>query len=156
MRGPQISVGYHNRPIDHAAAFKEDGFYTGDVGRLDADGFLYLVDRKRDIIISGGENIYTREVEEIICRHDGVREVSVIGLPDRKFGEALFAIIVPAPDWRPSSEELIGHCREHIGRYKIPRSMVFVEELPKSAMGKVLKHDLRKTYACQPKQETAL
>ena len=80
----------------------------------------------------------------------------MIGLPDRKFGEALFAIIVPEPDWRPSSEELISHCREHIGSYKIPRSMVFVEELPKSAMGKVLKHDLRKIYACQPKQEIAL
>jgi long-chain acyl-CoA synthetase len=147
VRGPQVANGYHNRPQEHADAFRDDGFHTGDVGRLDAAGFLYLLDRKRDIAITGGENVYTREVEEVLGRHPGVREVAVIGVPDEHYGEALFAVIVAAPSWHPSIDELVAHCRGLIGGYKIPRRMAFVEALPKSAMGKVLKQDLRQTYA---------
>ncbi len=153
VRGPQVSHGYHNRPIEHEAAFRDGMFHTGDVGRLDAEGFLYLLDRKRDMVITGGENVYTREVEEILGRHAGVKEVSVIGVPDADYGEALFAAIVPASDWQLSIDELIEHCRPLMGGYKIPRRMAFVDELPKSAMGKVLKQDLRDVYANQPKEQ---
>jgi long-chain acyl-CoA synthetase len=152
VRGPQISQGYHNRPVENEAAFRDDGFHTGDVGKLDDEGFLYILDRKRDMIITGGENVYTREVEEVLGRHTGVKEVSVIGVPHRDYGEALFAVIVPSDGWTPSADELIEHCRPLLGGYKIPRQMAFVDELPKSTMGKVLKGDLRDLYATETEE----
>jgi len=159
VRGPQVTLGYRNRPDEQAAAFRDDGLRTGDIGRFDQDGFLYLLDRKRDMVISGGENIYTREVEDVLGAHPAVQEVSVIGLPHAEFGEALFAVIVPAAGSTPSPDDLIKHCRAHIGGYKIPRRMAFVGELPKSAIGKILKQKLRETHADAfrqpPLQETA-
>ncbi len=149
VRGPQVTKGYHKRPREQAAAFRDNGFHTGDMGRLDAEGYLYLLDRKRDVVISGGENVYTREIEEVLAQHPGVREVSVVGVPDDEYGEALFAVIVAAPTWQPSSDELIEHCRPLIGGYKIPRKLAFVDALPKNALGKVLKQDLRKTYGAK-------
>ena len=149
VRGPQVTKGYHNRPQEQAAAYREHGFHTGDMGRLDENGYLYLLDRKRDIVITGGENVYTREVEEVLGQHPGVREVSVVGVPDAEYGEALFAVIVANPSWQPSSDELIEHCRPLIGGYKIPRKLAFVDALPKNALGKVLKQDLRETYGAK-------
>jgi long-chain acyl-CoA synthetase len=149
VRGPQVALGYRNRPKEQSATFREDGFRTGDVGRFDQDGFLYLLDRKRDLVISGGENIYTREVEDVIGGHPGVREVAVFGVPDNEFGEALFAAIVAFDDEPPTKDKLISYCRGFLGGYKIPRQMAFVEELPKSAVGKVLKQILRKRFGRQ-------
>ena len=99
------------------------------------------------MVVTGGENVYTPEVEAAIYQHSGVREVAVIGVPDERYGEALFAVIVAFPGNRLSADEIIAHCRERIGGFKIPRRMAFVEELPKSAMGKILKQELRRSFA---------
>ena len=143
IRGPQLAAGYHNRPRETAEVFRDGWFHTGDVGRVDAEGYLFVLDRKKDMVVTGGENVYTSEVEAAIYAHPGVHEVAVIGLPDERFGEALCAVIVPAPGCSLTPEEIIEHCRAHIGGYKIPRRIEFVAALPKSAMGKVLKQNLR-------------
>ncbi|MBS0335696.1 MAG: AMP-binding protein [Proteobacteria bacterium] len=145
VRGPQVTAGYHNRPRETQDAFKDGWFRTGDVGRLDAEGYLFVLDRKKDMIITGGENVYTSEVEAAIYQHPGVHEVAVIGIPDERYGEALCAVIVPAPGCTLTQEEIVAHCRGRIGGYKIPRRVRFVAALPKSAMGKILKQELRRT-----------
>jgi len=143
VRGPQVANGYHNRPRETAEVFHDGWLRTGDVGRLDAEGYLYVLDRKKDMVITGGENVYTSEVEAVLYQHPGVHEVAVIGVPDERFGEALCAVIVPAPGHTFNAEDIIQHCRGRIGGYKIPRQVRFVEALPKSAMGKTLKQTLR-------------
>jgi long-chain acyl-CoA synthetase len=145
-RALNVMKGYLNREEETRQALREGWFHTGDVGKIDQDGFLYLLDRKKDMVISGGENIYTSEVEAVLYKHAGVNEAAVIGVPDEKYGESLLAVIVPAPGIKLTSEEIIAHCRGLIGGYKIPRQIRFVEALPKSALGKVLKADLRETY----------
>ena len=151
VRGPQIAKGYHNRPLENAEVFRDGWFHTGDVGRFDDEGYLFILDRKKDMIVTGGENVYSSEVEAAIFTHPGVHDAAVIGVPDERFGEALFAVIVPAAGYSLSAEEIISHCRKHIGGYKIPRKIVFVDSLPRSAMGKVLKQDLRRTYSAPQK-----
>ena len=146
VRGPQVSRGYLNRPEETEKSFRNGWFYTGDVGRMDADGLMYLMDRKKDMIVSGGENIYTSEVEAALYQHAGIQECAVVGVPDEKYGEALFAVIVPAEGNTLTETDVIDHCRERIGGYKIPRQMDFVTEMPKSAMGKILKNELRSIY----------
>lgn len=146
LRGPQVARGYLNRPVETREAFRDGWFYSGDIGRLDADGFLYILDRKKDMIVTGGENVYASEVEAALHEHPDIQEVAVIGIPDERFGEALFAVIVPVGGTTPSVEEIIAHCRGRIGGYKIPRHMAFVDQLPKSALGKILKVDLRHAY----------
>ena len=146
-RGPNVARGYFNRPEETAAAFRDGWLHTGDIGYLDADGRLFLVDRKKDMVITGGENVYTTEVEAVLYRHPDVHEATVIGVPDEKYGEALFAVIVPAPGKSLTVDAVVEHCRGRIGAYKIPRQMDFVTELPKSAMGKILKTELRRLYA---------
>ncbi len=147
VRGPNVTPGYLNRPDENKKAFKRGWFHTGDVGRVDKNGILFLMDRKKDMIVSGGENIYTSEVESAIYKHPDIFECAVIGVPDEKFGESLFAVIVPVPGKTLNEEIVINHCREYIAGYKIPRQMDFVEELPKSAMAKILKNKLREIYA---------
>ena len=146
VRGPQVSKGYLNRPKETEKAFRDGWFHTGDVGRMDETGLMYLMDRKKDMIVSGGENIYTSEVEAALYQHHDIQECAVVGVPDEKFGEALFAVIVPAEGKSLSETDVINHCRERIGSYKIPRQMDFVPEMPKSAMGKILKNELRRIY----------
>jgi len=146
VRGPNVTIGYLNRPDENDAAFQRGWFHTGDIGKMDKNGFMFLLDRKKDMIVSGGENVYSSEVEAALYRHENVHECAVVGVPDKKFGEALFAAIVPRPGTKLTDSEIIEHCRGLIGGYKIPRRMVFVEELPKSAMGKILKTEIRKTY----------
>ena len=146
VRGPQVSAGYFRRDEDNARAFRGGWFHTGDVGRFDGDGNLYLVDRIKDVVITGGENVYSTEVEIVLYRHPDVSEAAVIGVPDDRLGEALFAVIVPKAGATLTSERIIAHCREYIGGYKIPRQMVFVDALPRTALGKVQKAVLRKTY----------
>jgi long-chain acyl-CoA synthetase len=147
VRGPNVTKGYLNRPDEVARAFRDGWFHTGDVARMDADGYIYLLDRKKDMIITGGENVYSSEVEAILYQHPQVHECAVIGVPDDTFGEALFAAIVTAPGQTLTEDEVIAHCRGRIGGYKIPRRMAFLSALPKSAMGKILKTELRKSYA---------
>lgn len=147
VRGPNIAKGYLNRPEETAQAFRDGWFHTGDVGRIDDDGFIFLMDRKKDMVVTGGENVYTSEVEAVLYQHPGVHEAAVVGIPDPKFGEALFAVIVPAPGMALDQNSIMQHCEGKIGRYKIPRKMEFVEEMPKSAMGKILKAELRRIYS---------
>ncbi len=146
-RGANITRGYLNREEENRRTIRNGWFHTGDLGRKDEDGFVYLVDRKKDMVVSGGENIYTSEVEAVLYQHDGIHEAAVIGVPDETFGEALLAVIVPAPGVSLTPEEVIAHCRGRIGGYKIPRRIRFQEALPKSALGKVLKTELRKSFA---------
>jgi long-chain acyl-CoA synthetase len=147
VRAPNVSKGYLNLPEVTAGAIRDGWFHTGDVGRMDEEGYMYLLDRKKDMIITGGENVYTVEVEQALYQHPDVAECAVIGVPDEKYGEALFAAIVPAPGKVLDKEKLVEHCRARIGGYKIPRQMVFLPQLPKSAMGKILKTEIRSTYS---------
>ena len=146
VRGPNVTPGYLNRPKENAAAFRGGWFHTGDIGRMDENGFMFLLDRKKDMIVTGGENVYSSEVEAALYQHENIHECAVVGVPEEKYGEALFAVIVPRPGTSLTEDEVIAHCRALIGGYKIPRRMVFLEELPKSAMGKILKTEIRKIY----------
>ena len=150
VRGPNVSGGYLDRPEETAAVYRDGWFHTGDVGRLDDEGYLYLLDRKKDVIITGGENVWSAEVEAALYAHADVIEAAVIGVPDEVWGQAVLAVIVAAPGSRLVSEDgpdaLIAHCRRLIGGYKVPRQFRFIEAMPKSAMGKILKSDLRRRY----------
>lgn len=147
VQGDQVLSGYWRNPEATAKAFSGRWFHTGDVGRWDANGYLWIVDRKKDMIVSGGENIYPREVEEVLYRHQAVREAAVIGAEDPTWGEQVVAVISCRSGETTTAAELIGFCREHIASYKKPRAVVFVEELPKNASGKVLKRELRERLA---------
>ena len=114
---------------------------------MDEEGYLFLLDRKKDMIITGGENVYSSEVEAVIYQHPKVHECAVVGVPDDRYGESLLAAVVPAPGETLTAEELIEHCRGKIGGYKIPRRIAILEALPKSAMGKILKTELRRSYS---------
>lgn len=152
VRGPNIAKGYLNRPEETIQAFRNGWFHTGDVGRVDENGFMFLMDRKKDMVVTGGENVYTSEVEAILYQHPDVHEAAVVGVPDEKFGEALFAVIVPAPGAELDRATIMAHCEGKIGRYKIPRKMDFVSEMPKSALGKILKAELRRIYSETPEK----
>ncbi|MGE3925391.1 MAG: class I adenylate-forming enzyme family protein [Lautropia sp.] len=149
VRGPQVSRGYLHRNDENRAAFVDGWFRTGDIGRLDDHGYLHVLGRKKEIVITGGENVYPREVEQVLERHPEVREVAVVGVPDAQYGEALLGVIVPqqGPRRAPPADELIAFCREHLGGFKIPRRYLFVEALPRTALGKVRKHELVARYA---------
>ncbi|MGE4013636.1 MAG: class I adenylate-forming enzyme family protein, partial [Alphaproteobacteria bacterium] len=146
VRGPNVTPGYLNLPDINRSTFTDGWFHTGDVGKFDARGNLYLLDRKKDMVITGGENVYTSEVEAAIYQHPAVFEAAVFGVPDDTYGEALFAAVVVAPGKTLTAEELIAHCRGKIGGYKIPRRYAFLAAMPKSAMGKILKTELRRSY----------
>lgn len=146
VRGPNVTRGYLGLEEETDHAFRNGWFHTGDMGRLDDQYNLFLVDRKKDMIITGGENVYCAEVEAALYKYPGVSEVAVVGVPDEKWGEAVFAAIVPEQGVELERDAIIDHCRQHIGGYKIPRRMAFLDELPKSAMGKILKHKLREDY----------
>jgi long-chain acyl-CoA synthetase len=149
VRGPNVARGYWRRPDATAEAFRDGWFHTGDVGRLDATGRLYLLDRMKDLIITGGELVYSLEVEAALRQHPAVHECAVVGVPDEVYGEALLAAVVLAPGEAATDAELIEHCRARIGGYKIPRRYVFLDELPRSAMNKVLKNELRRRYGAE-------
>jgi long-chain acyl-CoA synthetase len=143
VRGPQIAKGYWNRPDDNASAFRDGWFHTGDIGRIDDEGHLFVLDRKKDMVITGGENVYTREVESVLQQHPDIEDVAVVGVPDEKYGEALLAAIVLRDGKaETSADALIAFCRGQLGGYKIPRRFMFVEQLPRTSMGKVRKQDL--------------
>jgi len=146
VRSPSMFSGYWNNNAATLAALREDWYFTGDIGVQDAEGCLFLVDRKKDMIISGGENIYSREVEEALAAHADVHECAVIGVPDAKWGETVKAVVVRKPASCVDEQMLIEHCRRLIARYKCPRSVAFVDELPRLATGKIDKPTLRTRY----------
>jgi long-chain acyl-CoA synthetase len=152
-RGPNIMKGYWKRPEESEAALKDGWLRTGDVARIDDDGYVYLLDRLKDMVITGGENVYSSEVEAVLHRHPAIAEAVVIGVPDAKLGETIMAVIVPKPGAMPTEEEIAQHCRQSLGGYKIPRRFAFVEKLPRSAMGKVLKAELRRSYGAPPGEQ---
>ncbi|MEM5387744.1 acyl-CoA synthetase [Paraburkholderia phymatum] len=143
VRGPAVMIGYDNNPEANAKAFKNGWFHTGDLGHLDREGFLYITGRSSDMYISGGSNVYPREVEEALLTHESVHEVAVLGMPDPKWGELGVAVVVCKPGCEPASEQLINHLDGKLARYKWPRHVVFWETLPKSAYGKITKKDVR-------------
>jgi long-chain acyl-CoA synthetase len=148
LRAANVMRGYHRRPEETAAALTPDGWLrTGDGGYMDEEGYVFLTDRIKDMIVSGGENVYPIEVEEALCRHPGVADVAVIGVPDERWGETVKALVIPRDDAAPSADELIAFARERLAGYKLPRSVEFVDELPRTPTGKVLKRDLRARYA---------
>jgi long-chain acyl-CoA synthetase len=148
VRGPNIMLGYWNRPEETASALAGDGWYkSGDVAWADEDGYLFVVDRAKDMIISGGENVYTTEVENAVFQHPAVLEVAVFGIPHESYGEMVHAEVVTKPGTAVTVEEIVAVCREHIGGYKVPRSVAIRSEpLPKSGAGKILKRSLRDPY----------
>ncbi|PZQ65634.1 MAG: acyl-CoA synthetase [Phenylobacterium zucineum] len=147
IRGPIIMAGYWNRPEATAETIRPDGWLrTGDAGFMDADGFFFVHDRVKDMIVSGGENVYPAEVENAILGCPGVADAAVIGVPDDKWGEAVKAIVVAAPGQRPDPADIIAYARTRIAAYKAPKSVDFIDALPRNPSGKVLRRELRKPY----------
>jgi len=147
LRGPKISPGYWREPAKTAASFFGDWFRTGDIGVLDGEEFLTLTDRKKDMIISGGENIASSEVERVLYGLAQVSEAAVIGLPDERWGERVVAVVVLKPGSQLSAENLAAHCRSHLAGFKVPKQLVVREALPRNPSGKVLKRTLRDELA---------
>ena len=146
VRSPQIMRGYWRLPDATRRAIQGDWFLTGDAGYLDDKGYLYIYDRVKDMIVSGGENIYPAEVESALFGHPAVADVAVIGVPDERWGEAVKAVVVKKPDAEVTAGELITWARERIAGYKLPKSVDFIETLPRNPTGKILKRELRKSY----------
>lgn len=143
VSGEQISPGYWRQPEATAEVFEGDAVRTGDVGYIDEDGFLFIVDRRKDMIITGGFNVYPREVENAISTLAGVREVAVVGAPDQRWGELITAVIALEPGAALDAETVIAHCRNSLGGFKVPKRVEFVQELPKSGVGKILKKQIK-------------
>jgi long-chain acyl-CoA synthetase len=153
VRGPNVMQGYLNKPEQTAEAIRDGWMHTGDGAYMDEDGYIYIVDRIKDMIISGGENIYSAEVENAIAQHESVSMSAVIGIPCQKWGETVHAIVVLQPNAEATPDAIINHCKALIAGYKCPRSIEFRNELPVSGAGKILKHELRKPFwANQDKQ----
>jgi long-chain acyl-CoA synthetase len=147
LRAPNVTSGYFNRPTETAAALTADGWLrTGDGGYVDEDGYLFLTDRLKDMIVSGGENVYPIEVEEVLAQHPDVIDVAVIGVPHEHWGEAVKALVVRRPNSASAADDLIAFARGRIAGYKLPRSVDFVANLPRTPSGKVLKRELRERY----------
>ncbi len=143
LKGPQMSQGYYKRPEETAEAFADGWFHTGDIGYMDDEGYLFIVDRKKDMVIAGGFNIYPREIDEVLFEHPKVKEACAIGLPDPYRGETIKAFVVPRDGETLTEEEVVAYCKEKLAAYKVPKQIEFAEELPKSAIGKILRRELR-------------
>ena len=145
-RGPNVMRGYWKLPEETAEALRNGWLHTGDLGYMDEEGYIFLVDRRKDMIVSGGENVFSVEVENVLYQHPAVLETAVIGIPSRQWGEAVHAVVVLKPNQQLTEPEVIEFCRQHIAGYKVPRSVEFSEALPKSGAGKILKRNLRDKY----------
>ena len=143
IKGPAVMKGYWNKPVETAAAIRNGWLHTGDIGYADEEGYLYLTDRKKDLIIRGGENIYPKEIENVLHMHPQVLEAGVIGVPDPVYGEVVKAFIVLKTAGSVCEEDLMGFCKEKLPTYKRPKTIQFMDELPKSALGKILRRELR-------------
>jgi long-chain acyl-CoA synthetase len=148
LRAPNVMAGYFNRPAETAAALTPDGWLrTGDGGYIDEDGYLFLTDRIKDMILSGGENVYPIEVEEALAQHPAVAEVAVIGVPHERWGETVKALVVARPGTAPGADDLVAFARTRLAGYKLPRSIELVDALPRTPSGKVLKRELRERFS---------
>ncbi|HCX02333.1 MAG TPA: hypothetical protein DHO02_08140 [Syntrophaceae bacterium] len=148
-RSGHVMTGYLNDAEKTAEAFEFGWFHSGDLGRFDADGSLYVVDRKKDMIKTGGENVASREVEEVIYHYPGIEEVAVIGLADPKWIEIVAAVAVPKKGVSLIEKEIIAHCRERLAGFKCPKKVMIVDKLPKNPSGKILKRDLKNKFGVQ-------
>ena len=146
IRSPSVSIGYWNKPEATVETLRGGWLHTGDMGHLDEDGYLFITDRTKDLIISGGSNIYPREIEEALLTHPAVRECAVVGVPDKTWGESVKGLVVLREGKTATDEELIAHCRDRMASYKKPKSIEFLPDLPKNATGKILKRELREHY----------
>ncbi|MEQ8993208.1 MAG: long-chain fatty acid--CoA ligase [Pseudomonadales bacterium] len=148
VRGPNVMQGYWNKPEQTEAVLKDGEYWTGDLGYMDDEGYLYLVDRSKDMIVSGGENVYCTEVEEVLYQHEAVLEAAAFGVPDDKWGEAVWAVVVPRETHKDvDPKDIVTFCKRHIAGYKVPKGIELRHEpLPKSGPGKVLKRELRAPY----------
>jgi long-chain acyl-CoA synthetase len=149
IKGPQVMKGYWNMPEETAMTLRDGWLYTGDIGRMDEDGYLYIVDRKKDLIIASGYNIYPRDVEEVLYEHPSVQEAVVIGVPDPYRGETVKAVIVLKAGKEATEEEIILYCKENMAAYRVPAIVEFRSELPKTAVGKILRRALREEVKSQ-------
>jgi long-chain acyl-CoA synthetase len=143
LKGPQLTKGYYKKPEETADAIREGWFYTGDIGYMDDEGYLFIVDRKKDMIIAGGYNIYPRDIDEVLFEHPKIQEACAVGLPDPYRGETVKAFVVTQPGEAITEEEVISYCREKLAAYKVPKVVEFMDELPKSTVGKVMRRQLR-------------
>lgn len=147
VKGPVLMSGYWKRPDASAEAFCDGWFRTGDAAYRDENGFVFIVDRLKDMFISGGENVYPVEVENVICAVPGVVAAAVVGVPDPTWGEVGRAFVIAKDKSAAMSEAIVAHCQTRLAKFKIPKSVVFVDDLPRTASGKVLKRDLRSLNA---------
>ncbi|MBV9797956.1 MAG: AMP-binding protein [Solirubrobacterales bacterium] len=155
IRSPSVITEYWRAPDETRDAIRGGWFCTGDVGFRDDSGYLFIVDRSKDVIISGGTNIYPREVEEVIYGHPGVLEAAVVGLPDEKWGEAVNAVVVIREGHEMSERELIDYCDGRMAGYKKPKAVEFVDALPRNASGKILKRELRERFGARARSGAA-
>jgi len=155
LRGPNILKGYYRNPEATATAFRNGWFHTGDVGYRDPDGFFYIVDRKSDMIIRGGENIYPREIDEVLYQHPLIAAAATIGVPDELYGEEVAAFVVLKEGGEATEKEIIDYCRSHLADYKCPKSVRIVKEIPKGPTGKLLKRELAKQFKSASSAEPA-
>ena len=146
VRSEAMTIGYWELPEETARTIRDGWLYTGDYGRFDEAGYVFIVDRKNDMIISGGKNIYPREIEEVIYTHEAVLEAAVVGIPDDYWGESVKALVVLKPDRQATEEEIIALCKQNLASYKKPKSVEFRSQLPKSPTGKLLKRIIREEY----------
>lgn len=154
-RGPQLMSGYRNRPKETAEALRDGWLYTGDIGQLDADGYLWIRDRKKDMAIVGGYNVYPREVEEVLYSHPAVKEAAAAGVPDAYYGEVIRAIVVTRDGVPASVEDLLAFCRANLARYKVPQRLSLAAELPRTGVGKLDRVALRARLASEPAADAA-
>ena len=144
VKGPQVMQGYWQNEAATAEVIGEDGFFkTGDIGTMDEEGFLSITDRKKDMIIVSGFNVYPNEIEDVVCMHPGIIEAASIGVSDEKTGEAVKLFVVLGEDQKLKKEEIIDYCRKNLTAYKVPKQIEFMEELPKTTVGKILRRELR-------------
>jgi acyl-CoA synthetase (AMP-forming)/AMP-acid ligase II len=146
VRGPGVMMGYWNKPTETAAAVRDGWMFTGDGGRMDADGYVYIVDRIKDMIVTGGENVYSAEVESVLATHPAVASAAVIGVPNDQWGELVLAFIVRKPGKEVTQDALVAHCKDRIAGYKCPRQVSFIDAMPLSGAGKILKTQLRAPF----------
>lgn len=154
IKGPQVTEGYYKNPEETEDAIRDGWLYTGDIGYMDEDGYLFIVDRKKDMIIAGGYNIYPRDIDEVLYQHPGIQEACAVGVPDSYRGETIKAFIVTRQGEALTEEEVIAFCKKNLAVYKVPKMVEFMDELPKSTVGKVLRRELREMEIKRAEQQS--
>jgi long-chain acyl-CoA synthetase len=149
LRGENILKGYYKNDLANATAFRNGWFHTGDIGYRDTDGFYYIVDRKSDMIIRGGENIYPREIDEVLYQHPDIHAAAVVGVPDELYGEEVAAVVVLKDGAKTSEQEVIDYCKARLADFKCPKTVRFLDDIPKGPTGKLLKRELAKMLVPQ-------